>query len=140
QKMMVIRCLASLAFLACLLIGCTVAPNNSNAPVAPTAPSPAASTAPATTSETGSVQVTLPLLDALLSDEKFVAQLKQNLKLSDEQIDSLKHVSSAEIARLQETNAEDTDGNATGARTRASDELHKILGDEKARQLATVAN
>ncbi len=142
--MTTIRCLASLAFLACLLTGCTVTPTNSNAPVAPAAPSPAASTAPAitpaTTSATSSVQVTLPLLDALLSDEKFVGQLKRDLKLSDEQIDSLKRVSSAEIGRLQETNAEDTDGNATDARTRASDELRKILGDEKAKQLATVAN
>jgi lipoprotein-anchoring transpeptidase ErfK/SrfK len=84
--------------------------------------------------------VTLPLLDALLSDEKFVSQVKRDLKLSDEQIDSLKRVSSAEIGRLQETNAEDTDGNATDARTRASDELRKILGDEKAKQLAHVAN
>ena len=134
----------SLAFLACLLTGCTVAPNNSNTPVAPSAPSPSPSTAsaptPATTSETASVQVTLPLLDALLSDEKFVGQLRQNLKLSNEQIDSLKRVSSAEIARLQETNAEDTDGNASDARTRASDELRKILGDEKAKQLSTVVD
>jgi hypothetical protein len=53
------------------------------------------------------------LLDALLSDEKFVGQLRQNLKLSDTQIDSLKQTSSAEIARLQENNAEDADGNAT---------------------------
>jgi lipoprotein-anchoring transpeptidase ErfK/SrfK len=133
----------SLAFLACLLTGCTVAPNNSNTAVVPTAPSPAASTTPATTTsttETASVQVTLPLLDALLSDEKFVAQLKQNLKLSDEQVESLKRVSSAEIGRLQETNAEDTDGNATDARTRASDEMRKILGDEKTKQLSTVVN
>jgi lipoprotein-anchoring transpeptidase ErfK/SrfK len=84
--------------------------------------------------------MTLPLLDALLTDEKFVGQLKQNLKLSDEQIDSLKRSASAEIARLQESNAEDTNGNATDARTRASDELRKILGDDKARQLAALAN
>jgi len=84
--------------------------------------------------------VTLPLLDALLSDEKFVGQLRQNLKLSDEQIDSLKRVSSTEIGRLREANAEDTDGNASDARTRASDELRKILGDEKAKQLRTVVN
>src|SRR6185369_12143680 len=124
--------------------GCTVAPNNSNTPVATTSPSPSASTTPAptpaTTSDTASVQVTLPLLDALLSDEKFVGQLRQNLKLSDEQIDSLKRVSSAEIGRLREANTEDTDGNASDARTRASDELRKILGDEKAKQLRTVVN
>ena len=137
------RRIVSLAFFACLLTGCTPAPNNSNtavAPTAPSAPSPAASTTPATTSETASVQMTLPLLDALLTDEKFVGRLKQDLKLSDQQIDSLKHVSSAEIARLQQINAEDTDGNATDARTRASNEIRKILGDEKARQLSTVAN
>ena len=139
--------IVSLVFLACLLVGCTPGPSNSNiavsnsnSPVAPTAPSPAASTTPATTSETASVQVTLPLLDALLTDEKFVGRLKQDLKLSDEQIASLKRVSRAEIARLQETNAEDTDGNATNARTRSSDELRKVLGDEKANQLSTVAN
>ena len=136
--------LVSLIFLVCLLTGCTVAPNNSNTPVATTSPSPSASTTPAqtpaTTSDTASVQVTLPLLDALLSDEKFVGQLRQNLKLSDEQIDSLKRVSSTEIGRLREANAEDTDGNASDARTRASDELRKILGDEKAKQLRTVVN
>src|SRR5262249_3350112 len=40
----------------------------------------------------------------------------------------------------QEANAEDTDGNSTTARTRASDELTRILGDEKTKQLATVVN
>ena len=84
--------------------------------------------------------MTLPLLDALLTDEKFVERIRRDLKLSDAQIDSLKRVSSTEIGRLQETNAEDTDGNATDARTRASDELNKILGDEKAKQLAKLAN
>jgi lipoprotein-anchoring transpeptidase ErfK/SrfK len=139
--MIVILRFVSVAFLACLLIGCTPGPNNSNTAVAPTAPSPAASTAPAATpSETASVQVTLPLLDALLSDEKFVGRLRQDLKLSDEQIESLKRVSSAEVGRLQKINAEDTDGNATDARTRASDELRKTLGEEKARQLSQVAN
>ncbi len=140
--MIVIRGFVSLAFLACLLSGCAApAPSNSNSSVVNTTPSPAASIAPATTSsETASVQMTLPLLDALLTDEKFVDRLKADLKLSDEQIDSLKRTSSAEIARLQETNAEDTDGNATDARTRASDELRKILGDEKAKQLSTVVH
>jgi lipoprotein-anchoring transpeptidase ErfK/SrfK len=84
--------------------------------------------------------VTLPLLDSLLSDEKFVAQLKQNVNLTDEQIDSLKRSSNAEIARLQETNAEDTDGNASDARTRASEQLRKIVGDDKAKQVTSLAN
>ena len=131
---------SSLIFLVCLLTSCVAPSNSSNTSVVTTTPSPSASASPVTTPETTSVQVTLPVLDALLGDEKFVAQAKQKLQLSDGQIDSLKRASSSEIARLQETNAEDTDGNATDARTRASDELRKILGDDKARQLASLAN
>ena len=130
----------TLVFLACLLTSCA-APTNSNTSVTTASPSPSASPSPAATpTETASVQVTLPLLDALLTDEAFVGQLREKLKLSDEQIDSLKRVSSAEVGRLQETNAEDTDGNASDARTRASDELRKILGAEKEKQFATVVH
>jgi len=84
--------------------------------------------------------VTLPLLDALLTDEKFVNRLKTNVKLSDEQIDSLKRASAAEITRLRETNAEDVDGNGDNPRERAAQELRSILGEEKARQLGSLAN
>ena len=87
-----------------------------------------------------SAHITLPLLDALLTDEKFVAQLKSNLKLSDDQIESLKRVSTAEITRLRETNAEEFDGNATDARARATEQINSVLGDEKARQLTSLAN
>jgi hypothetical protein len=85
--------------------------------------------------------VTLPLLDALLSDEKFVGQLKSNLKLTDDQVAELKRAASAEIDRLRETNAEDVDGNsATDARTRAAEQLRTILGEDKSRQLASLVN
>jgi len=124
---------------ALLVAGCTTGPVNSNtASVAPT-PSPSALSSPAKT-ETTSVQITLPLLDALLSDGKFVEQLKTKLKLSEQQIDSLKQVSSAEIARLRETNAEETDGDSGNARERATEQLRSILGDDKARQLTSLAN
>ena len=56
-------------------------------------PSPSASPSP-TRAETASVQVTLPLLDALLTDEKFVGQLKSKLKVTDDQVAELKRVSS----------------------------------------------
>jgi lipoprotein-anchoring transpeptidase ErfK/SrfK len=77
----------------------------------------------------------------LLSDDKFVGQVKSNLKLTDDQISQLKHASSAEIDRLRETNAEDVDGNSsTDARTRASDQLRTILGEDKSKQLASLVN
>ena len=131
-----------LSAVLCLLTGCAPVPNNSNtANVQPT-PSPSASPSP-TKSETasvGSVQVTLPLLDALLSDDKFVDRLKSNLKLTDDQIAKLKQASSAEIGRLRETNAEDLDGNSTDARTRASEQVRTIIGEDKTKELASLVN
>jgi hypothetical protein len=91
-------------------------------------------------SETASVQVTLPLLDALLTDEKFVGQLKSKLKVTDDQVNQLKQASSAAVDRLRESNAEDSDSNASDARTRASEQLRTILGDEKSKELASLVN
>src|SRR5215213_3086083 len=124
----------------CLLAGCTNAPSNSNtASVQTAAASPSPSPSP-TTSETASVQVTLPLLDALLTDEKFVGQLKSKLKVTDDQVAELKRVSSAEIDRLRQSNAEDLEGNATDARTRASEQLRTILGEDKSREFSTLVS
>ncbi len=135
SKLRLLICLATL----CLLIGCTNTPSNSNTATVQPTPSPTASPSP-TRSETASVQVTLPLLDALLTDDKFVGQLKSKLKITDDQVNQLKQASSAEIDRLRESNAEDSDGNATAARTRASEQLHTILGEEKSKELASLVN
>lgn len=136
------RCLILTAVLV-LLAACAPAPNNSNSVGLNTAsPSPSTSPSPSpTASETASVQLTLPVLDALLADEKFVGELKSNLKLTDDQVAALKHVSTAAIDRLRETNAEDVgDISSTDARTRASEQLRTILGDEKSKQLASFVN
>jgi lipoprotein-anchoring transpeptidase ErfK/SrfK len=124
-----------------LLAGCAPAPNNSNSVSVNPTPSPSASPSPSPSpTQTAAVQVTLPLLDALLSDDKFVGQLKSNLKVTDDQVAELKRASSAEIDRLRQTNAEDVDGNASDARTRASEQLSQILGEDKSKQLASLVN
>src|SRR5829696_266231 len=138
--MILLRRLLILSFMACLFASCTTAPTNSNTATVQPTPSPSASPSPTQTSDTASVQVTLPLLDALLTDEKFVNRLKTDLKASDEQIDSLKRASAAEITRLRESNAEDVDGNGDNPRERAAQELRSILGEDKARQLGSLAN
>ncbi len=140
--MTIIRRLFILAWFVILLTtGCAPAPSNSNTTVSTQpSPSPSASPSPVTTTDTASVQITLPLLDALLTDDKFVARAKQNLKLSDQQIDEIKRVSSAEVARLRESNAEDLDSDNTNAPTRAKEQLRSVLGEEKARDLTKLAN
>src|SRR5215204_1067794 len=136
-----IRRLLILGFLGCLFTGCTPAPNNSNTAGLQPTPSPSASATPSPVQTTqNSAPITLPLLDALLTDEKFVNQLRTNLKLSNEQIDSLKRVSGDEITRLRESNAEEVDGSSGDARTRATQQLNSVLGDQKARELVSLAN
>jgi lipoprotein-anchoring transpeptidase ErfK/SrfK len=131
-----------LTFVACLLTSCAPAPNNSNTTVTQATPSPSASPSPVqpATTTSSSAHVTLPLLDALLNDEKFVGQVKSKLNLTDDQIASLKRVSGAAVDRLRENNAEDSDGNATDARTRADEELRNVLGADKSKELASLAN
>jgi lipoprotein-anchoring transpeptidase ErfK/SrfK len=139
RKMYLIQRFLILIAVLCLLAGCTAGPGNSNTATVQPTPSPSASPSPSPTrSETASVQVTLPLLDALLTDEKFVGQLKSKLKVTDDQVNQLKQASSAAVDRLRESNAEDVDTNAADARTRASEQLHTILGDEKSKELASL--
>ena len=120
---------------------CAPAQNNSNSPAVTqttATPSPSPSASPSAPAQT--VQITLPLLDALLAENGFVRELKDKGKLSDEQIESLKRASQSEINRLRETNAEETDGTDTDAPTRAEDQLRSILGEEKATQVTAIAN
>src|SRR5215203_3124111 len=134
------RRLLLLTFFGCCLTACT-APANSNTAVTQATPAPTASVSPSPQrAHAASVQVTLPLLDALLTDNKFVDQLKSQLKLSDDQIASLKQVSTAEIDRLRETNAEEAGGNSSDARTRASEQLRGILGEDKSRELGSLVH
>ena len=69
-----------------------------------------------------------------------MSRLKKDLQVSEDQVNSLKQVSSSDIARLRESNAEETDGNASDARTRAEEEVRKILGEQKAKDLVSLAN
>ena len=136
-----IRPLLIVVFTLCLLAGCAPAPNNPNTANTNTAPTPntAPSPAPVESTQT-SAQITLPLLDALFTDEKFVSELRSRLKLTDEQVNSLKRASNEEIARLQEANAEDLDSADGDARARASEKLNQLLGDAKAKELTSFAN
>ena len=140
--MTIIRRLFILAwFLIVLTTGCAPAPNNSNTTVSTTQPSPSPSASPSpTNTESASVDVTLPLLDALLTDNKFVARLKKDAKVSDEQVESIKRAASAATAGLRETNAEESDDTDGNPRERAASELRSILGEEKAKEVARVAN
>jgi len=135
-----IRRVLILTFAVCLFTGCTNTPiNNSNTANINTGPTPAPTASPVQPSQS-SAQVTLPLLDALLTDEKFVGQLKSNLKLTDQQVDSLKRVSNEAVASLRQSNAEDLENGSVNPQARGTEQLNQILGADKARELASFAN
>ena len=106
--------------------------------------SPANQPSPSATVTASKVsQITLPVLDALLEQPSFVSELKSKLQLSDDQMESLRRVAFAEVKRLREANAEQNaehrNENADDY-TRALDRISEIVGDEKAKQLASMAD
>src|SRR5438067_1058784 len=96
----------------------------------PAAPSP-------TTAEP--VPITLPVLDALLTDEGFRADLKSKLQLTDEQISALRKLSSDEVAKLRRSNAENQPASAETARQSAIEAIQRAVGTEKSEQLLALA-
>jgi L,D-transpeptidase ErfK/SrfK len=118
--------------------GCTTAPSNSNANLPSTANTNASPSSSPSTSAQETSQLTLPWVDALLANESFVAELKSKLQLTDDQISSLKKVSSTEVSRLRDANAEEATGDAAESRERATREIISVLGDEKAKQFRSL--
>ena len=120
--------LSLLAFTAC-----QPATNlNSNTSPAAT-PSPTASPSASPTA-TGAI-ITLPVLDALFSDEGFKSKLKTSVQLNDEQVAQLQKVAADDVARLREANIEDASDDqaqlAAQSRANADAAIRKIVGEEK---------
>ena len=118
---------------------CTTTPTNNNSNVATATASPSASPSAPSARESVS-QLTLPWVDALLANESFASELKSKLQVTDDQINSLKKVASTEVSRLREMNAEEATGDAADSRERATREIVTVLGEDKAKQFASLAS
>src|SRR4030095_4401688 len=90
----------------------------------------AANSTPNTTLENQSRPIPLPVLNALLADEKFRADLKAKLGLTDEQIAALKKISGEEVAKLRQSDAENQPGSAETVRQAALEAIRTIAGDK----------
>jgi lipoprotein-anchoring transpeptidase ErfK/SrfK len=114
--------------------GCQAAPVSNGNTAAVATPSPAASATPATTSNASAnnLPVTLPVLDAMFADEKFAADLKSELQLTDDQIERLRKVAREETGSLRETETGEHSGTTTAAATRATEQIKSVLGEERA--------
>jgi lipoprotein-anchoring transpeptidase ErfK/SrfK len=111
-----------------------------------TTPSNSPTTSPAETASSKTVPVTLPVLDALFTDDNFRSTLKSKIELSDEQVTQLQKIASEEVAKLRQQNTEGsdvaattTDSQAELSRQRAAEAIKAAIGDQKAEQLFTLA-
>ena len=133
----------SLALIIALCIvavaGCAVEPaGNTNSATAPGSPSPSAA-ASTVDKVSVAIPVTLPVLDALLSDDAFKSNLKSKVDLTDDQIAQLRKVAADEVAKLRETTPEETSGTAEQSRQRAVESIRGIIGEQKADALMELA-
>jgi len=124
--------------------GCVTQPGGNSNNLGAASPSPSASASPATAvSSATAVPVTLPVLDALFSDDAFKSALKSKVTLTDDQIAQLQKLAADEVARLRQSNSEEQRSNespqAEESRQRASEAIRGLLGEQKAEGLFALA-
>jgi lipoprotein-anchoring transpeptidase ErfK/SrfK len=114
--------------------GCQTAPVSNGNTAALATPSPASSATPAAngSASASNLPVTLPVLDAMFADEKFAADLKSELQLTDEQIERLRKVAREETGSLRETETGEHSGTTAAATARATEQIKSVLGEERA--------
>ena len=141
EKMRGIKALAvAFSFVVVLTtVGCEPPTTVTNANVSVNAATNAASNSVANSTQNVSglnknleaqMPVTLPVLDAMFSDENFAKDLKSKLQLTDEQIDKLKNVSRQAVSNLKES--DDEGGSTRASMERAGQQIKEIVGENNA--------
>lgn len=84
--------------------------------------------------------VTLPFLDAVLSDEAFVSEAKTAVQLTDLEIQQLRDAARKAIAGLSEEDGDEGVRSTRAATEEARKQLEKVLGSERANRLVALIN
>jgi lipoprotein-anchoring transpeptidase ErfK/SrfK len=87
--------------------------------------------------------VTLPVLDALFSDEAFKSTLKSKIQLTDDQVAQLQKLAADEVAKLRESNMEEKtpeEQSLQTSRTRATEAIREVIGEQKTQDLFALAH
>lgn len=130
--------------------GCATEPGSNSNSNTPASPSPSSSPSPTgSVSKATAIPVTLPVLDALFSDDAFKSALKSKVELTDDQLTQLQKIASEEVARLRQLNAEeqaadragqaDQSSQAEQARQHAAEAIRGVIGEQKAEDLFALA-
>ena len=123
---------------------CVTEPVSNSNNAASGSPTPSPSSSPSVeVSQATAIPVTLPVLDALFSDEGFKAKLKSNVQLSDDQLAQLQKIAADEVGRLRQSNTEDQSAEqsqqAEQARQQATEAIRGVIGEQKAADLFALA-
>ena len=127
----------SLVASGCVSNNTSVNTANSSAPVTNTEPSPAnsnvaAAQPPSAPAATDNTPVTLPVIDAMFADESFAGDLKSKAGLTDDQVNQLQQIARDAVLKLDES---DQNASTTASSTLANNEIKKIVGDDRAKQV-----
>ncbi|MDQ2935905.1 MAG: L,D-transpeptidase family protein [Acidobacteriota bacterium] len=144
--MNVIRHTTLALFIALSLIAaaaCATQPaGNSNSPITSGSPSPSPSPS-GEVSKATAIPVTLPVLDALFSDEAFKSGLKSKIQLTDDQVAQLQKIASDEVSRLRQSNTEeqsaDQSTKAEQSRQHAAEAIRAVIGEQKTEDFFALA-
>jgi len=131
--------------LSIVAAGCASEPGSNSNSNAPGSPSPSTSPSPSSTvSKATAIPVTLPVLDALFSDEAFKTNLRSKVQLTDDQLAQLQKIASEEVARLRQSNIEEKSpeeqsSQAEQSREHAAEAIRGVIGEQKAEDLFALA-
>ncbi|MEJ7622989.1 MAG: L,D-transpeptidase [Pyrinomonadaceae bacterium] len=131
---------------ALFLVGCEM---NTQQPVnrvasdsvntaAPASPMPMES--PVSTPVVETAGITLPVLDALLTDEEFLAAAKSELQLSDDEIGKLRESARTAVTGLSEENVGDETRSTRSAAEEALKQVQTALGSAKSSRFLAFVN
>ena len=105
-------------------------PSNANAANRSASPTPAPTEIPA---RAAAMPVTMPLLDAMFSDEAFAPDAKSALQITDEELEKVRDAARNSVIQLGADEGDDT-RSTRSAVERTEQEVRKILGPQRTSQ------
>lgn len=81
---------------------------------------------------------TLPMLDALLSDESFVSDAKRSVGMTDEELQRLRDISRKAVAELSDADTDDS-RSSRAANEQARTKIQAVLGNDRTEKLIALA-
>jgi lipoprotein-anchoring transpeptidase ErfK/SrfK len=82
--------------------------------------------------EAGNFPITMPVVDAMFSDDSFTDAAKTAAQLTDEEIDKIRDAARNAVLRMSGDSSEDESRSTKGSAGDAQREIEKIVGPEKA--------